>query len=192
MSLVLENSSDLIDLGDAIRSKTGGSSNLTVAQMATAVDALTISQNWTKIQFTGYTANTDSYNNGKRSRVQVSQLTNPFEGDWMMVVYLAPSTTSSSWNATWMGSIIDKLYLGQNSSNTLSNGEHAYYVPSGITANSYTTSSNVVKPYNSSFLTKVPGHSGITVNISGQTITFWQAGSKAPIWDIAYYGQFKK
>lgn len=40
MSLVLENSSDLIDLGDAIRSKTGGSSNLTVAQMATAVNGI--------------------------------------------------------------------------------------------------------------------------------------------------------
>lgn len=47
MSLVLENSSDLIDLGDAIRSKTGGSSNLTVAQMATAVDGLTIATNKT-------------------------------------------------------------------------------------------------------------------------------------------------
>lgn len=40
MSLVLENSTDLTSLGNAVRSKTGGSSLLTVSDMATAVSGI--------------------------------------------------------------------------------------------------------------------------------------------------------
>lgn len=41
MAYSLQNTTDLIALGNAIRAKTGGASNLTVAEMATAVASIT-------------------------------------------------------------------------------------------------------------------------------------------------------
>lgn len=41
MAYSLQNTTDLSNLGDAIRAKTGGSSNMTVAEMATAVASIT-------------------------------------------------------------------------------------------------------------------------------------------------------
>lgn len=96
MSLVLENSSDLIDLGDAIRSKTGGSSNLTVAQMATAVNGLTIATNktWNLYNNIAHTPDYPYYSN-QHVEFDLSSYSGTDTDNWILQIPIYTTYTSN-------------------------------------------------------------------------------------------------
>lgn len=61
MAYSLQNTTDLSNLADAIRAKTGGSSNMTVADMATAVASIAGSGGTVTISYTSPSVSTNYY-----------------------------------------------------------------------------------------------------------------------------------
>lgn len=114
MSLVLENSVDLTNLGDAIRSKTGGSGLLTVSDMATAINgiAATDTRTWHRAILT-----TTNSNNTLYSIDLSSYIDNKNDQDYILWLWVAqsPCTDSASYNsyrACGYSKIFERLYYG--------------------------------------------------------------------------------
>ena len=113
MAYSLQNTTDLTALGNAIRTKTGGALNLTVAEMATAVAGITGGgggSGWTPTTFTEITADAEL---GKYDgSIDLSS----YESDPFIILLFAPDLKQMSSTfligcvGYWNGSSFDLFY----------------------------------------------------------------------------------
>ena len=94
MSLVLEDSVELTNLGDAIRSKTGGSEPLTILEMATAVNSISggSSKQWVSVKIP---RTVNSYY--KKYTYDLSNYVEPGDTDFVLLFFSPESNNSSTY-----------------------------------------------------------------------------------------------